>query len=528
MALGASVVNLGYVWVVAGALAPDTRWVTGEGESLRSWLRFILWGFLGPAMAAAAAGALLTVTVFDLPMRWAVAWPIARTWYLTDVLGVGILVPTLLRIRPSLLAELRARGRLVPFFIAMATFLGMGLLVFSSPSHVAPYAPVIALPLVVFYFGIPGVAIATLTLGATALFTTVNGVGPFVGAAIQGDDSGLLSAQVYIFIVTVMAVLTAALSHEASRGRVFDAVGDDLFQMIADATGDAVLIADAEGRVQNASPFSAKLLGFSNTHIMEFGWRQHLHPDDVSVVDDALAALAAGAERQRRRIRVRHADGRWRVMDSRWKAVRRRGAPGHLVLSSYRDVTDEIAREQAVADTRRELERSATTDPLTGLLNRRGLDEVVDRLWSPPSGHGEDDVALILLDLDHFKSYNDTQGHAAGDLCLTRVAGAILRHSRERGDFACRVGGEEMAVLMAATDEHSALQVAQRLQVLLRELAIPHDATPRGIVTASMGVARARTSEESYEQLFRRTDAALYRAKAEGRDQIAAADPPAR
>jgi diguanylate cyclase (GGDEF)-like protein len=133
-----------------------------------------------------------------------------------------------------------------------------------------------------------------------------------------------------------------------------------------------------------------------------------------------------------------------------------------------------------------------------------------------------DDVAVILADIDHFKDYNDTQGHLAGDVCLKRVAGIVQAELRTEGDMAFRFGGEEFLLLLPKADLSTAISVAERIRRALEEAGIPHPArVPPGVVTASFGVAATRLGGTvTTDELIASADAALYAAKRSGRNQV--------
>ncbi|MFK0375983.1 diguanylate cyclase [Pandoraea sp. NPDC090278] len=167
-----------------------------------------------------------------------------------------------------------------------------------------------------------------------------------------------------------------------------------------------------------------------------------------------------------------------------------------------------------------ELHRMASTDPLTGLANRRTLDETYDREWRR-SVREQAPLALLFIDVDHFKTFNDQYGHPAGDDALVAVSHAIGRTIRRPGDFAGRYGGEEFMVVLPNTDAIGARDVAERVRTAVRSLAIAHEGTPHGHVTVSIGVAATGVIPNGTpEALLQAADEALYAAKSSGRDRV--------
>ncbi|MBJ7313318.1 diguanylate cyclase [Rugamonas sp. CCM 8940] len=182
-------------------------------------------------------------------------------------------------------------------------------------------------------------------------------------------------------------------------------------------------------------------------------------------------------------------------------------------------------RTGELEESNRKLAALSTTDGLTGVANRRGFDLALEREWRRAERTGQT-VALTMLDVDHFKKYNDHYGHLAGDACLRAVAELITSHGRRTTDLVARYGGEEFALLAAATDSADAFGVAEAICAELLKLQLPHAGSPFGVVTISIGVAVLLPSEHNTpEQLVRQADRAMYRAKEKGRNMALLALP---
>ena len=182
---------------------------------------------------------------------------------------------------------------------------------------------------------------------------------------------------------------------------------------------------------------------------------------------------------------------------------------------------------QQIQSANQELQQLSNTDQLTGIRNRRSFDEAASEA-SAGSGRPR---ALILLDVDYFKNYNDSEGHIAGDDCLRRIAGR-LRSALRRDDgdrsFVARYGGEEFVVLLDDCVTSAALAIGERLRLAVIDEAIPHLNRPDGreIVTVSLGIAVSGDGGEVIYDMVNRADTALYEAKRQGRDRLVLASGP--
>jgi diguanylate cyclase (GGDEF)-like protein len=176
-------------------------------------------------------------------------------------------------------------------------------------------------------------------------------------------------------------------------------------------------------------------------------------------------------------------------------------------------------RTEQLAAANRSLRQLSITDPLTGLANRRRLDEVLQDAWHQ-AVHDATPVALAMLDIDHFKLFNDHFGHAAGDRCLQRIARCLSANIRDT-DLAARFGGEEFAIAMPNADLRAATDAARRLRAAVAELAEPHPLVHPRIVTVSIGVTSSRPAPgDDLSTLIDLADGALYRAKRGGRNRV--------
>ncbi|MEL6882552.1 MAG: diguanylate cyclase [Cyanobacteria bacterium J06607_10] len=175
---------------------------------------------------------------------------------------------------------------------------------------------------------------------------------------------------------------------------------------------------------------------------------------------------------------------------------------------------------QALIETNQDLQKLALSDGLTSLANRRRFDEHLDYEWQRLV-RDKQPLSLILCDLDHFKRYNDTFGHPAGDRCLIRVARALLNGPQRPADLVARYGGEEFAIILPNTDTHGAWRIAQKIHDSIRALKIDHAPdNEEPYVTVTMGVSTIIPGHDnSAQMLVQASDLALYHAKKHGRNR---------
>lgn len=196
---------------------------------------------------------------------------------------------------------------------------------------------------------------------------------------------------------------------------------------------------------------------------------------------------------------------------------------GMQVLIEVADVSSAVRRERLLKEQALELKKLSSFDALTGLANRRSLDDVLGREFRR-AARGKLPIAIVMVDIDLFKPFNDTYGHPAGDRCLIDVAHAMQGLVNRPGDLVARYGGEEFIVVLPETDLEGAVAVARELRLGVQALHISHASSRHdGFVTISQGVAACiPTLDGTFESLIAQADVALYAAKRAGRNRVAA------
>lgn len=242
-------------------------------------------------------------------------------------------------------------------------------------------------------------------------------------------------------------------------------------------------------------------------------WEKFTHPDDLAKAKVLLErCFRRESEIYEVEARMRHRNGEWVWILTRGRIVEWTddGKPWRM-LGTHRDIT-------ANMHLRQKLEHEATTDALTGLCNRREFESLAHRELSRANRQGAP-LSLLMMDIDKFKSINDTHGHDVGDAVLKTIAGACAPHLREV-DVLARIGGEEFAVLLPDTTIDGATHVAERIREALGRESVPAGDGKTLSFTVSVGVAQHDGESEELPALIKRADQALYRAKECGRNRV--------
>ncbi len=209
----------------------------------------------------------------------------------------------------------------------------------------------------------------------------------------------------------------------------------------------------------------------------------------------------------------------------RWVHIYETRTAEGYVMAARVDVTDLVRREKMLEISNQQLVQQSATDGLTGLANRRRFDEALATEWLRAARSGAP-LSLLMVDIDHFKNYNDRYGHPAGDQCLRRVATALGQCVRRAGELVARYGGEEFVMLLPNADINHACETAQNCLDRMQQEAVPHAASSTANwVTLSVGVASTQPDATmDASTLVNAADAAMYRAKSAGRARFEVAN----
>ncbi|MDQ6816230.1 MAG: sensor domain-containing diguanylate cyclase [Actinomycetota bacterium] len=381
----------------------------------------------------------------------------------------------------------RRRWTMAIALVVFAVVLGLRIAI-HDPSELVGLFFVIPIALIAIEFGWLG----GLAMAAGAVLVIV------IWSALSSTS---LSALGYITRIMAFVVLGGVVGRLAEQRARLNAEADRWFEM----SNDMLATASLDGYFTRLNASWERSLGYSTTELMSRPYIELIHPNDLQPTIEAAGSLAAGpSEVVNFENRYRTKDGRWRWL--LWSAR----SDGQQIYAAVKDITERKALESERQELLEHAEAVARTDPLTGLANRRAWEEELQREIAR-ARRSQHRLAVVMLDLDHFKEFNDKHGHQAGDELL-REAAANWRMALRISDVVARYGGDEFGLLLPDCPAYYAEGVLERIRAV----------TPGGC-GCSAGIAYWDGAETA-EAMVARADAALYAAKQAGRDQAITAN----
>jgi PAS domain S-box-containing protein len=327
-------------------------------------------------------------------------------------------------------------------------------------------------------------------------------------------------------LVLLFDIYTMYQQRQLQRIRRQLAEREQLFQLITENAADMIAVIDRSGQRLYNSPAYQKILGYGPEELAATSSMDQIHPDDRERVREASAKASRTGRGERLEYRIRHKDGSWRFLESTASAIRSpEGETIGLVIVN-RDITERKRAEERLA-------HQSFHDGLTDLPNRALFLDRLQRVVTVSRRHSEFKFAVLFIDIDEFKVFNDSLGHAAGDSLLVQVATRLRAGLRGADTIArprvgedtelfegqstlARPGGDEFTVLIEELhDPSDAIRVAERIQ---KRLAMPFDSNGQEIVlSVSIGIAFSNDGGMEAQDILRDAEIAMYRAKTSGK-----------
>jgi diguanylate cyclase (GGDEF)-like protein/PAS domain S-box-containing protein len=489
----------------------------------RELARFVLFAaVVGPLLSMLVATPLALLVHPVPPLAFMLHWTLSKA------LSTAVMAPLTLSLVRRDLMLLFVPPILTQTVLLLAGYVALAAFALAATPYPLLFLPFPALLLVVARLGFPGAGLGVLATALIAVGALAAGAGPVAAIPGLSPQARGVFAQAYLVVAAVMAFAVGVVVSE--RRKLNQALADKhaslgrsekLHRLLAENSSDVITRVRADGRRLYVSPSVRRTLGWSPDEMLRHDWANFVHPDDVERFRAARAYIFAVADDHTSVFRYRRKDGEYVWIEARMHPVA--GADGLVreFIANLRDVSAQKLAEQALESAMAVLAEQAATDGLTGVANRRRFDEVLDLEWRRAMRAG-DPVAVLMIDADHFKRFNDTYGHQAGDDCLRSLARTISAVIRRPHDLAARYGGEEFAVILPATDIAGAHTIGEAIREAVEALALAHVANAaKAIVTVSIGAAALVPPRDFVPALLvEAADAALYAAKAAGRNRV--------
>lgn len=434
------------------------------------------------------------------------------TWYAAHVVGMVICATTTLVIHREgrRLIVAPGRGWSFVFTAVLITAVSVGVFSVRYPILFLVYPPLLW---AAFRFRFPGVALGIVLLTLIGTIATAVGKGPITLIEGMGTSGHIALLQLYIAGACVMTIPVALVMAERKRLNASIRDSEVRYRMLADYSHDVIVRLRPDGERLYVSPSSRDILGWAPAEMLGMRW-ELIHPDDRAVQKQIMEEVIAAGESRTAIYRVQHKDGHFVWIEAVTRPIPSTDGDGMDIIYTGRDISRRVAAEAALEESRRELERMARVDALTDLANRRQFEERLELALLRQQRQGSA-LALMYLDVDHFKHINDTWGHAAGDVVL-RVFADRLVHCVRATDLVARLGGDEFVVLVEDASLPDAAEVIARKLLTEMRHSIDIDSTAL-MATTSIGIAHAKAPTDA-ATLLSTADAALYEAKQAGRN----------
>jgi diguanylate cyclase (GGDEF)-like protein/PAS domain S-box-containing protein len=442
-------------------------------------------------------------------------------WITTDTLGIAIATP-------AFVAILRTRWKLTDRWRTNSIY-AVAVVAVTLGAFTQTRMPVIFLiyPLmavILLRFGLGWASLGSLFIAACGSWFTIRGVGPFASVVWFPPAGPAILLQLYIAsgVFMVYAASTVVDTLRATERKLQEIV--EIHRLVTENSRDIIILADFDGHRSFVSAAVEQWDMWTQEEILRHASLDLVHPEDKLKIVPILQRMRNGGEGALIECRIRKRDGAYLWVEASLRPVHdpKSGLPVGL-LNMVRNIDERKAAEHELHNAYRALEALAVTDPLTHLANRRRFDQYLTTEWRRAMRERVP-LSMLLIDVDWFKSYNDTYGHLRGDSCLNQVAEAAQDTVARPADLVARFGGEEFAVILPDTDPEGAIVVAEQVRQALCRRQLEHRGSPFGFLTVSIGAATVIPNlGQTSATLIQQADDAMYVAKRNGRNQVCSA-----
>jgi diguanylate cyclase (GGDEF)-like protein/PAS domain S-box-containing protein len=502
--------------MIAFAFAPRISTVV-ELMRPKPLIRFVAGGIvLAPALSGLVATTLLRGQLSGHML------PNLANWFVSDALSLVIFTPAAVVFWTGEVTQLLRAGRRWKTVLLLLLVCVVTTGVFGQSRFPLLYWALPPIVLLAFQAELAGVLVGLLLCLAIAVWFTARGVGPLWMFHYENMEGRIFALQLFLISALGIAFPIGATQLLRNRLVVLLREGERRYRILAENATDIVMSLSLDGRLTYVSPRAIAVMHWKPDDLVSVYYPDLALPDDRDALAATIERLVQDPMEASQVSRFARPDGEVLWMETYLRPVidAFSGAPEAFTATAH-DITERKVAEQRLADERRELQGLAFRDGLTGLFNRRHFDRELELQWQLQA-HAEDDSALavVMIDVDAYKSYNDHYGHQGGDDCLRTIAQAIATLARRPADVMARYGGEEFALILKDTSQKDGLLVAERIRQGIESLQIPHAASQTGFVTISVGVAARRPGAAgSASELVAAADRALYAAKRHGRNR---------
>ena len=512
--------------------------------NLPQWLRekhLILRFFFGAFLAGPGASGLLAAWYYHAKNPSYAFWHVFHTWALADALGMASTIPLVLAVCRRSVWQFSKPLSSARTLMMLALTAGTTIGVFAKAEYTLLFLLFPVLAMVMFYTGFVGAMMAIEMICVISVYLTLHQKGADVLGG--GHDHRVLFVQLFLSYVVLLGFPVSVLLAERRAVSLKLSSRERQYRLLAESSRDIIMLTDFNGVREFVSPACSETLGIEPKELVGQHFSDGIHEEDMAVCNSTLQDVRLGLSTHAvLTFRMLMRTGEYVWVEGQLRAITEE-TTGDVTgcLITLRDISEHKRLQRELEEACTKLEHQASFDALTNVANRRRFDDIFDQEWRRAAREAQW-LALLLIDVDNFKNYNDMHGHLAGDACLRAVAKTIANLARRPGDLVARYGGEEFAVLLPLTDLRGSCELGEKIRAAIEALELepvgsalvegeaqgteaqevkPEAAKTR--ITISIGCASiVPGGEEGPPALVQDADRALYLAKANGRNRVEA------